>query len=136
MVHSAISGMNTSLLTKCVRLLNAFRHNRKNLSFSIDIAPVILAQILAYTFLLLAIFVCGIELKTRHLYHVTYKLFTFSKQVTNVTSFCIYLSKLFVQGAMLNWSGVLLNSVTWAKYALTGIGPFSIFGGLFIGKFQ
>lgn len=50
--------------------------------FSADemyIAPVILAQILAYTFLILAIFVCGIELKTRQLYHCTYRLYTFSE---------------------------------------------------------
>lgn len=34
---------------------------------------------------------------------------------------------------MFHWSGVLLNSVTWAKYAVSGIGPFTIFGGLFTG---
>lgn len=26
-----------------------------------------------------------------------------------------------------------MNSVTWAKYAVSGIGPFTIFGGLFTG---
>ncbi|KAL7046992.1 hypothetical protein ACKWTF_002762 [Chironomus riparius] len=84
--------------------------------FSADemyIPPVLLAQILFYTFLLLAIFLCGLELKTRQLYHCTYRLFTLS--------------------AMLQWSGVLLNSVTWAKYAVSGIGPFTIFGGFFTG---
>jgi hypothetical protein len=74
---------------------------------------VLLAQILVYTFLLLAIFLCGLELKTRELYHCTYRLYTLS--------------------AMLQWSGVLLNSVTWAKYAVSGIGPFTIFGGFFQG---
>lgn len=73
----------------------------------------ILIEIVTYTFLLLAIFACGIELKTRQLYHCTYRLYTLS--------------------AMLHWSGVLLNSVTWAKYATSGIGPFTIFGGLFTG---
>lgn len=34
---------------------------------------------------------------------------------------------------MLQWSGTLLNSVTWAKYAVSGIGPFTIFGGFFLG---
>lgn len=73
----------------------------------------ILGEVLSYTFLLLAIFACGLELKTRHLYHCTYRLYTVS--------------------AVLQWSGVLLNSVTWAKYAVSGIGPFTIFGGLFTG---
>jgi Rhodopsin-like GPCR transmembrane domain len=74
---------------------------------------VLLAQIMVYTLLLLAIFLCGLELKTRQLYHCTYRLYTLS--------------------AMLYWSGTLLNSVTWAKYAVAGIGPFTIFGGFFTG---
>ncbi|CRL08386.1 CLUMA_CG021397, isoform A [Clunio marinus] len=82
--------------------------------FHLNIPPIIMAEIILYTFLLLAIFACGIELKTRHLYHCTYRLYTFS--------------------AILHWSGVLLNSVTWAKYAVSGIGPFTIFGGLFTGS--
>lgn len=84
-----------------------------NFTFLSDIPPVLLAEVIAYTFLLLAIFACGIELKTRHLYHCTYRLYTLS--------------------AIFHWSGVLLNSVTWAKYAVSGIGPFTIFGGLFTG---
>jgi hypothetical protein len=78
-----------------------------------DIPPVLLVEILCYTFLLLAIFLCGLELKTRQLYHCTYRLFTLS--------------------AVLHWSGVLLNSVTWAKYAMSGTGPFPIFGGFLTG---
>lgn len=37
---------------------------------------------------------------------------------------------------MLQWIGILLNSVTWAKYAVSGIGPFTILGGIFTGKFS
>lgn len=73
----------------------------------------LLGEILVYTFLLLAIFLCGLELKTRDLYHCTYRLYSLS--------------------ATLHWSGVLLNSVTWAKYAVSGIGPFTVFGGFFQG---
>lgn len=83
-----------------------------HLLFSV-IPPVILVEIIIYTFLLLAIFACGIELKTRNLYHCTYRLYTLS--------------------AIMHWAGVLMNSVTWAKYAVSGIGPFTIFGGLFTG---
>ncbi|KAG5677803.1 hypothetical protein PVAND_007531 [Polypedilum vanderplanki] len=87
-----------------------------NEHFSADemyIPPVLLVEILCYTFLLLTIFLCGLELKTRQLYHCTYRLFTLS--------------------AVLHWSGVLLNSVTWAKYAMSGTGPFPIFGGFLNG---
>lgn len=103
--------MNIFQLMKCVRKFS-WNVIIYNLIFLV-IPPVLLAQILLYTFLLLAIFICGLELKTRDLYHCTYRLFTVS--------------------AMLQWSGVLLNSVTWAKYAVSGIGPFTIFGGCFLG---
>ena len=96
-----------------LKFIELYLKNHDILNFSLDIPPVLLAQILLYTFLLLAIFLCGLELKTRQLYHCTYRLFTLS--------------------AMLQWSGVLLNSVTWAKYAVSGIGPFTIFGGFFTG---
>lgn len=109
----ATFGMNISQPTKCVSFSASYR-SIYFLYFVLEvIPPVILAEILAYTFLLLAVFACGLELKTRHLYHCTYRLYTFS--------------------AMLYWAGVLLNSVTWAKYAVSGIGPFTIFGGLFTG---
>jgi hypothetical protein len=80
----------------------------------LDIPPAILVEILAYSFLVLAVFVCGLELKTRHLYHCTYRLFTLS--------------------VIFHWSGVMMNAVTWAKYAVSGIGPFTVFGGLFTGS--
>ncbi|XP_058833106.1 transmembrane protein 145-like [Topomyia yanbarensis] len=82
--------------------------------FSADemyIPPLLLIESISYTLLLLAVFLCAIELKTRHLYHCTYRLFALS--------------------VLLQWFGVLLLSVTWAKYAVSGIGPFTSFGGFF-----
>ncbi|XP_053679218.1 transmembrane protein 145-like [Anopheles nili] len=82
--------------------------------FSADemfIPPILLAESIAYSMLLLAVFICAVELKARHLYHCTYRLFTLS--------------------VLLQWFGVLLLSVTWTKYAVSGIGPFPNFGGIF-----
>ncbi|XP_055532775.1 transmembrane protein 145-like isoform X2 [Wyeomyia smithii] len=82
--------------------------------FSADemyIPPILLVESISYTLLLLAVFLCAIELKTRHLYHCTYRLFALS--------------------VLLQWFGILLLSVTWAKYAVSGIGPFTSFGGFF-----
>ncbi|XP_019556690.2 transmembrane protein 145-like [Aedes albopictus] len=82
--------------------------------FSADemyIPPILLVQSISYTLLLLAVFLCAIELKSRHLYHCTYRLFALS--------------------VLLQWFGVLLLSVTWAKYAVSGIGPFTSFGAFF-----
>uniref|UniRef100_A0A182WZB6 Uncharacterized protein n=1 Tax=Anopheles quadriannulatus TaxID=34691 RepID=A0A182WZB6_ANOQN len=82
--------------------------------FSADemyIPPILLAESIAYSFLLLAVFICAVELKARHLYHCTYRLFTLS--------------------VLLQWFGILLLSVTWTKYAVSGIGPFPNFGGIF-----
>ncbi|XP_055627120.1 transmembrane protein 145-like [Toxorhynchites rutilus septentrionalis] len=85
-----------------------------NEHFSADeiyIPPLLLVESIAYTLLLLAVFLCAVELKTRHLYHCTYRLFALS--------------------VLLQWFGFLLLSVTWAKYAISGIGPFTTFGGFF-----
>ncbi|XP_053659641.1 transmembrane protein 145-like [Anopheles marshallii] len=82
--------------------------------FSADemyIPPILLAESIAYSMLLLAVFICAVELKARHLYHCTYRLFTLS--------------------VLLQWFGILLLSVTWTKYAVSGIGPFPNFGGIF-----
>ncbi|XP_053690381.1 transmembrane protein 145-like [Sabethes cyaneus] len=82
--------------------------------FSADemyIPPILLVESICYTLLLLAVFLCAIELKTRHLYHCTYRLFALS--------------------VLLQWFGILLLSVTWAKYAVSGVGPFTSFGGFF-----
>lgn len=61
-----------------------------------------------YTVLLLAIFLCAIELKTRHLFHCTYRLFAFS--------------------ASMRFFGVLAEGVAWTKYAVTGLGPHTTLG--------
>lgn len=61
--------------------------------FIIDIPVILMAESIAYSFLLLAIFLCAIELKTRCLYHCTYRLFTLS--------------------AVFQWLGIILNSTTW-----------------------
>ncbi|EDS31055.1 conserved hypothetical protein [Culex quinquefasciatus] len=82
--------------------------------FSADemyIPPILLIEAIAYTLLLLAVFLCAVELKSRHLYHCTYRLFALS--------------------VLLQWFGILLLSVTWAKYAVSGFGPFPVFGGFF-----
>lgn len=79
----------------------------------LDIPPILFAEALSYSLLLVAVFLCGLELKSLHLYHCTYRLFTFS--------------------ALCQWFGVLLEGVTWAKYALTGIGPHRVIGGIFMG---
>jgi hypothetical protein len=81
--------------------------------FFTDIPPILMAFSMLYTFLLLATFLCGMELKSKHLYHCTYRLFTFS--------------------AMCEWAGILFDGVTWTKYAVSGLGPFPLVGGLFIG---
>uniref|UniRef100_A0A1B0D2C2 Uncharacterized protein n=1 Tax=Phlebotomus papatasi TaxID=29031 RepID=A0A1B0D2C2_PHLPP len=78
-----------------------------------DIPPILLTECLAYTFLLLGMFLCAIELKTRHLFHCTYRLFTFS--------------------AFVQWAGILVQGVAWAKYAVSGLGPSTTLGGLLMG---
>ncbi|XP_055374495.1 transmembrane protein 145-like [Condylostylus longicornis] len=84
--------------------------------FSADemyISPILLTQSLTYTFLLMAIFVCSIELKTKHLLHCTYRLFGIS--------------------AMLQYFGIMILGVAWAKYAIYGVGPFTTIGTMFQG---
>ncbi|XP_059608160.1 transmembrane protein 145-like [Phlebotomus argentipes] len=84
--------------------------------FSADemyIPPILLTECLAYTFLLLGMFLCAIELKSRHLFHCTYRLFTFS--------------------ATVQWVGTLVQGVAWARYAVSGLGPNTAFGGMLMG---
>ncbi|KAJ6642219.1 Transmembrane protein [Pseudolycoriella hygida] len=84
--------------------------------FSADemyIPPMLLTMSLIYSFLLIAVFVCSIELKTLHLFHCTYRLFAFS--------------------VVLYLMGILLQGVAYAKYGLTGLGPNTTLGTLFMG---
>lgn len=70
--------------------------------FFADILPVLMTSTVAYSFLLLAIIICSVELKSRQLLHSTYKLFVFS--------------------VMLQFFGILLQSMAYLKYAINGIG--------------
>lgn len=56
----------------------------------------------AYSFLLLAIIICSVELKSRQLLHSTYKLFVLS--------------------VLLEFFGILLQAMAYLKYAINGIG--------------
>ncbi|KAF2899900.1 hypothetical protein ILUMI_06283, partial [Ignelater luminosus] len=86
--------------------------------FSADefyILPVLLAFCIAYSFLLLAIVLCSMELKSRQLLHSTYKLYVFS--------------------ATLQFFGVLLQNAAYLKYAVNGVGSIAVktFGSMFMG---
>lgn len=77
------------------------------------IPPILLIESLGYSFLIVALFFCTIELKALHLYHCTYRLFGFS--------------------VILQWFGIVLQGITWIKYGMTGLGPHPTTGGLFMG---
>lgn len=116
MDHRVIFGMNIFLLMKCVSI---WCHINKEITlylsnfFYLDIPPILLAESLSYTFLIIAVFICAIELKSLHLFHCTYRLYALS--------------------VMLQWMGILLQGIAWAKYGLTGLGPHTTLGGLFMG---
>lgn len=76
------------------------------------IPPILLSESIAYSLLLIALFFCTVELKSMHLYHCTYRLFGFS--------------------VILQWFGVLIQGVAWTKYGLTGLGPHTTVGALFM----
>ncbi|GJQ75325.1 hypothetical protein Trydic_g23508 [Trypoxylus dichotomus] len=73
--------------------------------FSADefyVLPVLTAFSVAYSFLILGIVICSVELKSRQLLHTTYKLFVVS---------------VFIQ-----FCGIILNSMAYLKYAVNGVG--------------
>lgn len=76
------------------------------------IPPILLTEAISYSLLLIALFFCTIELKAMHLYHCTYRLFGFS--------------------VILQWFGVLIQGTAWTKYGLTGLGPHTTVGSLFM----
>lgn len=78
-----------------------------------DILPIYLAEAMLYTFLLIAVFICSIELRTLHLLHRTYRLFAVS--------------------VLCQWIGVLLHGIAYAMYGTSGLGPRMLLGGLFTG---
>lgn len=106
----ATFGTNTFRQTKCVS--KCYTKSGKILQLTpialSDIPPILLIECIIYTVLLLAIFLCAIELKTRHLFHCTYRLFATS--------------------ATLRYFGVLCEGVGWTKYAVTGLGPHTTLG--------
>lgn len=79
----------------------------------VDITPILFVAAVLYSILLIIVFICGIELKSRHLYHCTYRLFTFS--------------------VMTHWIGIICQGITWTKYAITGVSPNRILGELLVG---
>jgi len=66
----------------------------------LDILPVLLTFAVAYSFLMLGITVCSLELKQRQLLHTTYKIYVLS---------CV-----------LQLLGVLLTSIVYLKMAVSG----------------
>ncbi|CAH0549265.1 unnamed protein product [Brassicogethes aeneus] len=71
--------------------------------FSADefyILPVLMAFSIAYSFLLLGIIMCSLELKQRQLLHSTYKIYCLS--------------------VMLQFFGILFQSIVYLKYAVSG----------------
>lgn len=77
------------------------------------IPPILLIEAIIYSMIIVAVFFCTVELKNLHLYHCTYRLFSFS--------------------VMLQYVGVLIQGITWTKYGLTGIGPNQTLGAIFMG---
>ncbi|CAH1407389.1 unnamed protein product [Nezara viridula] len=73
--------------------------------FSADefyILPVLMSYCIVYMLLVLAVIMCAMELKTRQLYHSTYKLFAVS----------VYLQEL----------GIFIQSIAYVRYAVDGVG--------------
>lgn len=85
----------------------------QNIIFFSDIPPVLLTFSIAYLMVIIAMFICAIELKALNLFHCTYRLFAFS--------------------VLMQFVGILVQGVAWSKYAITGIGPYTTLGGLFMG---
>lgn len=80
-----------------------------------DVLPVLMAFSVAYSFLLLAIIICSIELKSRQLLHSTYKLFVFS--------------------TLIQFFGIVFKSMCYLKYAVNGLGSpgLRVMGNMFMG---
>ncbi|KAM3956245.1 transmembrane protein 145 [Aphomia sociella] len=73
--------------------------------FSADefyVLPVLLAYTFAYVIVMIAVVMCSVELKSRHLLHSTYKLFLVSIVAQHV--------------------GVVLQSLAYIRYAANGVG--------------
>ncbi|KAG6459562.1 hypothetical protein O3G_MSEX011452 [Manduca sexta] len=84
--------------------------------FSADefyVLPILLAYTFAYVIVMVAVVMCSVELKSRHLLHTTYKLFL----VSIVTQH----------------SGVMMQTLAYIKYAANGVGsPSTVVIGQFL----
>lgn len=90
-----------------------FKTDFENCVYCLAVIPkILLMEVIAYSLLLVALFFCTVELKTLNLYHCTYRLFAFS--------------------VVLQWFGSLIQGTAWTKYGLTGIGPNTTVGALFM----
>ncbi|KAL0858794.1 hypothetical protein ABMA27_011260 [Loxostege sticticalis] len=77
--------------------------------FSADefyVLPVLLAYTFAYVIVMIAVVMCSVELKCRHLLHSTYKLFLGSIAAQHF--------------------GVLLQALAYIRYAVNGVGSYSL----------
>lgn len=63
---------------------------------------------MVYLLMFLAVLICSVELRSRHLLHTTYKVFCTS--------------------VVLQEFGILANSIAYVKYALSGLGPHNTLG--------
>ncbi|XP_026754438.1 transmembrane protein 145-like [Galleria mellonella] len=86
--------------------------------FSADefyVLPVLLAYTFAYVIVMIAVVMCSVELKSRHLLHSTYKLFLISIVAQHI--------------------GVVLQSLAYIRYAVNGVGSDNakVFGQFFCG---
>lgn len=64
------------------------------------IPQLLLLGFISYTLLLVALFLCTVELRSLHLYHCTYRLFGMS--------------------VILEYLGIIVQGMTWTRYGLTG----------------
>lgn len=117
MDHKEIIGMNIFLPMNFVRYFISSNQKIFNDNFisQTDILPILMAFSIAYCFLILAIIICTIELKSRQLLHSTYKLFLFS--------------------ALIQFFGILMQSMAYLRYAVDGVGAPKVktTGSIFMG---
>ncbi|XP_026476333.1 transmembrane protein 145-like [Ctenocephalides felis] len=81
--------------------------------FSADemyILPILMFYCMVYLLMFLAVLICSVELRSRHLLHTTYKVFCTS--------------------VVLQEFGILANSIAYVKYALSGLGPHNTLGSV------
>ncbi|GBP42976.1 Transmembrane protein 145 [Eumeta japonica] len=78
------------------------KHASADFAWKPDVLPVLLTYAITYVVVMIAVVMCSVELKSRHLLHTTYKLFLMSIVSQHV--------------------GVTLRVIAYAKYAINGRG--------------